>query len=210
MDGNGDKGDTITVDVYATDGEADSGTASDDVTVVNSAPVVGTVAISPTDPKTNQTLTATPAGFTDDDAADRPTTTSGTTTPLRLGDDSDTLDLSVDGNGDKGDTITVDVYATDGEADSGTASDDVTVVNSAPVVGTVAISPTDPKTNQTLIGDAGRLHRRRRRRRAHLPLPAGTNGTTEVGDDSDTLDLSVDGNGDKGDTITVDVYATDG
>ena len=37
------------------------------VTVANDAPVAGTVSITPASPTTNQTLTATPAGFTDAD-----------------------------------------------------------------------------------------------------------------------------------------------
>src|SRR2546422_11282465 len=59
------KGDTIHVSVTASDGTASSAAAVDQVTVANSAPVVGSVAISPSSPTTNQTLTATPSGFTD-------------------------------------------------------------------------------------------------------------------------------------------------
>src|SRR5205823_6887568 len=66
--GNGDRGDTIKVEVYATDGHGGtSATVNDSVTVVNSDPVAGTVAISPSSPTTNQTLTATPSGFSDAD-----------------------------------------------------------------------------------------------------------------------------------------------
>ncbi len=132
--GNGNKGDVISVKVTVSDG-TDSDTASDDVTVVNSAPVAGTVSISPASPTTNQTLTATPAGFTD---ADGDTLTysyvwkkNGT---VIAGETGNTLDLSQSGNGNKGDKITVSVTASDGTASSSAASDEVTVADSAPTL----------------------------------------------------------------------------
>ena len=178
------------------------------MTVANSAPSAGAVAITPASPTTNQTLTATPSGFGD---ADGDSLTyhyvwkNGTTV---VGTDSPTLDLSVAGNGDKGDTIHVSVTASDGTASSGAAIDQVTVANSAPSAGAVAITPASPTTNQTLTatpsgfgdadGDSLTYHY------------VWKNGTTVVGTDSPTLDLSVAGNGDKGDTIHVSVTASDG
>jgi hypothetical protein len=92
------------------------------------------VAISPASPTTNQTLTATPSGFSDADGDSLTyhyTWKNGTTV---VGSDSPTLDLSHTGNGDKGDVITVSVTASDGTDSSSAASDHVTVANSAPTV----------------------------------------------------------------------------
>src|SRR5207247_1381309 len=114
--GNGDRGDVIKVDVYATDGfGGTSGTVNNTATVVNSAPSAGTVAITPTSPTTNQTLPATPSGLTD---ADHDTLSyhyqwhkSGAAI---AGATAATLNLATAGNGDRGDAIKVVVYATDG------------------------------------------------------------------------------------------------
>src|SRR2546422_6094860 len=65
---------------------------------------------------------------------------------------SSTLDLSVGGNGDRGDVIKVVVYATDGPngGTSGNAENTVTIVNSSPRASTAALTPASPTTNQTL------------------------------------------------------------
>ena len=210
--GNGNRGDLIKVEVYATDGNAGtSSTVNDTVTVANTAPVAGTVTITPASPTTNQTLTATPAGFTD---ADGDSLTYhyqwfNNGSPL-AGETSSTLDLSVAGNGNRGDLIKVEVYATDGNAGtSSTVNDTVTVANTAPVAGTVTITPASPTTNQTLTatpagftdadGDSLTYH-----------YQWFNNGSPLAGETSSTLDLSVAGNGNRGDLIKVEVYATDG
>ncbi len=101
----------------------------------NTPPVVTSVAAGPTDPKTNGVLTAAANGRDDDG---NPLTfayqwlrngsaISGETDP--------TLDLSVPGNGDKGDIISVRVTATDGTASSTPrTSADIKILNSAPVL----------------------------------------------------------------------------
>src|SRR5439155_379409 len=109
---------TFSVSVTASDSNLSSAAALDSLTVADSAPVKGTVTIAPSSPTTNQLLTATPAGFTD---ADGDTLTyhyvwkNGSTV---VGSDSSTLDLSVAGNGDKGNTISVSVTASDGRIGS--------------------------------------------------------------------------------------------
>src|SRR5207244_185700 len=149
-EGNGDKNDVITVRVTVSDGTATDHLTSAGLTVGNSAPSAGTVSISPSSPGTNATLTATPSGFSDADGdalTYHYTWKNGTTV---VGTDSSTLDLSVSGAGDKGETVHVSVTASDGTASSGAAADSVTVANSAPSAGTVPISPSSPGTNATL------------------------------------------------------------
>ena len=87
------------------------------VVIVNSAPNLTSVTIAPATPLTNQTVTATAVA---NDAQNDPITYSFTwkvngtvvrrfTTSNR----TDSLDLSVQGNGNRGDTVSVDVTASD-------------------------------------------------------------------------------------------------
>jgi hypothetical protein len=102
----------------------------------NQAPIVSSVTIDQDAPRTNDTLTAT-VSATDPDGDDvtlsyqwlkNGTVLSGRTSP--------TLDLSVAGNGDKGDALAVRVTASDGSTQSvPVTSSSVTVVNSPPVFG---------------------------------------------------------------------------
>ncbi len=105
---------------------------------INRAPTA-TVDLSPTSPTTNQVLTATATKADADGDAAKLTfvwkngttvvkTTSGT---MAL---TDTLDLSLAGNGDKGDVISVTVTPNDGMVNGANAVDSETVANSAPVV----------------------------------------------------------------------------
>jgi hypothetical protein len=174
------------------------------------APVPGTVTVAPASPRTGQTVTATPSGFSDPDGD--PLTyhyrwlKNGTPIP---GATTASLDLSQPGNGDHGDEIRAEVYATDGR---GAASDpafaDVTVANTAPTAGSVTVKPTAPATNDVVKAvpagyadaDGDQLTYRYQWLR---------NGTPISGATAATLDLAVAGNGDNGDTIAVDVTAVD-
>jgi len=128
--GNGDHGDTLVVEVTASDGTLVSGAASASATIVNSAPTVG-VSLNTTKPTTRTVLVATAAGQDLDrdpltftytwrlnGVVRRTTTTSATT---------DSYDLSVKGNGSNEDVITVSVIASDGTLASGPASASATV-----------------------------------------------------------------------------------
>ncbi len=116
------------------------------------APVTGTVALAPTSPRTNQTLTATVSGFSDPDGD--PLTyryewfRNGTLIP---GATTATLDLALAGNGDLGDRIRLEVYATDGRgAASDPASAKVTVANTAPTTGSVTTRPVPAATKDLM------------------------------------------------------------
>jgi fibronectin type 3 domain-containing protein len=211
--GNGDRGDVIRVRVTASDGIATTAPAtSAPVTVVNSPPTLS-VALTPTNPSTNDTLTATVSGVSD---ADGDTVTwsfvwrNGSTVvqATAASNLTDTLDLSVAGNGDAGDTVSVEVTPSDGTDLGQSASDSVVVENQAPVMDSVSISPASPTTDQTLTANAV----------GHDPdgttvtyhYQWANNGSDIPGATSATLDLSTAGNGDKGDAITVSVSASDG
>ncbi|TMF53424.1 MAG: hypothetical protein E6I22_10575 [Chloroflexi bacterium] len=115
----------MVVELVASDGTLQSGVASDAATVVNTAPTVA-VSLTTTTPTSKSVLIATVVGQDlDSDGLTyvytwrlngvvmRTVTTTSTT---------DRYDLSVRGNGDKGDIVSVMVTATDGSLTSPSAS----------------------------------------------------------------------------------------
>ena len=176
------------------------------------APVPGTVTVAPASPETNQTLTATPSGFSDPDGD--PLTyhyrwlRNGTRDPRRhLGDARPVAA----GNGDRGDEVRAEVYATDGR---GAASD--------PVFRRRDRGQHRPDGRQRggqarraghqrrAQGGAERL-RRHRRRPAHLPLPVAPQRHARSAAPPPPRSTSRwPGNGDLNDRIDVDVTAVDG
>src|SRR5205823_1082675 len=63
---------------------------------------------------------------------------------------TDTFDLSVAGNGDTSDVITVQVTPNDGTVDGTTVGDSATVGNTAPVVDTAVIDQATARTDDVL------------------------------------------------------------
>jgi len=178
----------------------------------NSAPVVDTVTVSPLDPKTNDMLTASvTAHDADGDALTYAYQWTKNGSDI-AGATSSTLDLSVAGNGDRGDSIAVRVTASDGVATSTpVTSSPVVIADSAPVA-TVSLNTTTPTTQTVLVatvtasdadGDA-----------LSFTYVWKVNGVTRritaTTATSDSFDLGKPGNGNKGDVVTVDVTVSDG
>lgn len=180
--------------------------------LANAAPVVDSVTVSPSSPRTNDTLTASVSAH---DADGDALTYSYQWT--RNGSDisgatAATLDLSTPGNGDRGDSIAVRVTASDGSLTSApVTSAPVVVADTAPVV-SVSLNTTAPTTRTVLTatvaatdadGDA-----------LTFTYVWKVNGairrTTVTSATSDGFDLGKPGNGNKDDVITVDVTASDG
>ncbi len=208
--GKGDKGDVLTCLVTVTDGK-EAGTISrisNTITVQNSAPVVSGVIIDQSAPQTSDTLSFTIGTETDADG--------DTLTPTYqwkingediAGATGATLDLSQVGNGGRGDNISVVVTVDDGSTSTSSESPQVTIQNTAPVIYDVAITPTDPLTNDILTanvsaGDADADTR-------NFTYVWKKNDAVISGETEETLDLSKQGNGDDGDSITVTVTAND-
>src|SRR2546430_9581378 len=122
------------------------------VRVVNSAPVIDSVVLTPSTPRTNDVLTAT---VTAHDVDGDPITLSyewsrnGT---VIVAATSPTLDLSVPGRGDRDDFITVRVTASDGrQSSSATAS---AAIADTPAQVFVDLSNPAPRTDESLVATA--------------------------------------------------------
>ena len=134
--GHGGKGDDIEVVVTPTDPRATGAPLrSAPVTVVNSVPVVDTVTIDNSTPRTQDVLTARATSLdADGDAVTYAYQwrVSGTDVP---GATDSTFDLGPAGHGDKGDRVAVRVVAADASSQSAPAtSAGVTVGNTPPVL----------------------------------------------------------------------------
>ena len=168
--------------------------------------------VTPASPTTGQTVTA---NVTSHDADGNPLTTSYQWT--RNGTDisgqtGSTLNLATAGNGDRGDLIRVRVTVNDGTVNSSAVtSSPVTVANTAPVA-TVTVGPAAPDTAATLTATATKSDADADTVSLHYVWKV--NGTTRKTTDTtaltDTFDLSVAGNGDAGDTVSVEVTPNDG
>jgi DNA-binding beta-propeller fold protein YncE len=209
--GNGDRGDTIKVVVTASDGIA---TASNSASVVigDSAPTV-TVSLAPASPSTNTLLTATATGADADGDALTYTFTwkvngqvrEVTPTPNAV----DGFDLSVAANGDRGDTVSVDVVASDGTLAGAVSSASAVVQNSAPSV-TVSLSDATPRKKDVLVATAvGQDADNDALMFTYVwSLNGDVQSTVTTSDTTSTFNLR--GLAMNGDTVTVSVTASDG
>jgi DNA-binding beta-propeller fold protein YncE len=211
--GNGDRGDTISVRVTAGDGEL-STAVSTSVVIGDSAPSV-TVSVSNAAPTTNTVLSATAIGADPDgDALSYRFVwkVNGVVRRSTSGSASaDSFDLAVAGNGDHGDTVVVEVVASDGNLDSGAATAGATVVNSPPTVA-VSLNTTAPTTKTVLVATAvGQDADRDVLTYAYTwKLNGVVRRTVTTTSTTDRYDISLKGNGKKGDVVTVTVTASDG
>jgi hypothetical protein len=186
----------------AHDALANTGSATVTVSLTNSAPTV-TVTLSPASPRVGDTITASASPA---DADGDPVSLSYVW--KRNGSVvSGQTAAAYTGNAVKGDSIAVEVTPNDGHTTGALASASVTVGNTAPVIDSVTISPSSPTTN-TLLTASVSSHDADSDPVSYSYV--WKKGTTVVGGNSSTLDLSVAGNGDKGDSIMVTVTPTDG
>ena len=180
------------------------------VDLTNSAPVVDGVSLAPTSPRTTDVLYSTVAAHdADGDALAFNYEWSRNGAPI-AGATGPTLDLSVAGHGDRGDTITVRVIASDGQATSAPATASAVVADTAPTA-SVALNVTSPTTNQVLTAAAssdadGDAVTYTFTWKVNSVIRAATSGPNA----SASFDLAVAGNGDRGQTVLVEVVASDG
>jgi YVTN family beta-propeller protein len=178
------------------------------VTLGNNPPTIDSVSISPSNARTNDTLGATVSAHDAD--GDSLTyayqwTRNGADIP---GATTLSLDLSVAGNGDRGDAISLRVAVSDATHTTTASSSRVVVGDSAPVLDSTTITSTSARTNDVLTAtatahdaDADELT---------FAYEWTRNGADIAGATSTTVDLSVAGNGNRGDSMAVRVIASDG
>ncbi|HET9809720.1 MAG TPA: hypothetical protein VFQ66_08485, partial [Candidatus Limnocylindria bacterium] len=205
----GDRGDTITVRVTASDGELSS-TATASAVVANTSPTAS-VALDAPSPTTDQFVTATATSSDADGDALTYTFTWRVNSVVRSvasgPNASSSFDLSVAGNGDRGQTVSVEVRASDGALESVVASASAVVVNSPPTV-VVSLSDTSPRSRDVLTATASAQDADADP--VTLTYTWRVNGVTKQVGTSNRFDLAPKGNGDKGDVVTVTVTASDG
>ncbi len=147
--GHGDHGDVVTVAIVASDPAGHkSATVTGTVTVANTVPVKGTVAITPSPPTAGAKLTATPSAFTD---ADNDPLAYHYQWSVKGIDVAAATDQTFTPSAVHGDKIAVTVWADDGQGGStATVSATTTVINTAPIAGSVAITPSPPTARAQL------------------------------------------------------------
>ena len=137
-------GEEITCSVRASDGQ-ESSTDSVSVVIENSTPTVSNVYLLPSQPNTDDVLTAygTPSDVDTGQILELHYTWSVNGNVVYSGFELENLDGA--SWFDRGDTISVSIYANDGLTSGlSVTSSTVTVVNSIPTVPSVAVSPTAP------------------------------------------------------------------
>ena len=209
--GNGDRGDRIRVEAYATDGRgAASDPASAKVTVANTAPTAGTVAIKPLPPSARDLVRAIPSGYADIDGDQLTYTYQWLVNGVAVaGATEKTFDLT--GRAQTGDRVDVDVRAVDDgglQSPAARGGSAITATNATPLDGTVELTPAEPKTNATLTVTPSGFNDPDGDPLTYV-YAWSRNGTPIAGETSATLDLSQPGRGDRGDDITVSVRARD-
>ena len=177
----------------------------------NNAPVIDSVTIAPASPKTNDTLAATVAARdADGDALTyayqwtrNGTDIAGATAP--------TLDLSVAGNGDRGDTIAFRVTVSDATHTTVATSQPVVVADTAPAL-SVALEPASPTTQTVLVAatSASDADGDNLSFRYVWKVNGLVRQTTATTARTDSFNLGRPGNGNKGDVVSVDVTVSDG
>ena len=141
----------VTVELTPDDGEATGPpTTSAPLTISNTPPTVAAVSISPLEPRTGDTLTAVPVGWSDPDPADSEGYVfAWTVGGLPAGANSPELDPAAFA---KGDEVTVTITPDDGTDPGATvASPTAVIVNTPPGAPVVQITPALPLNTDELL-----------------------------------------------------------
>ena len=142
-----DSGDDVGCAVTPRDAtDAGAAVSSNVVTIENTAPVLTTVAISPSSGAVGDTLTCS-ASATDADG-------DSVTLSYAWSTGATGASLTLTAANDPGDVLSCAATATDPSGDTGTGSDTATVLNTDPVLGTVSISPSSAYNDDLLTCSA--------------------------------------------------------
>ena len=146
------RGETWSVEVRANDGTGLGAAGTDALTVVNSAPVVASVTLTPSSVTTNDTVTAS-VSASDGDGDSLTYTYDWSVNGISVGVSGASLDGTT--HFDRGDVISVSVSASDGTDASASVSATATVGNSPPEIASVSLAPSAVYTNDTLTSTVG-------------------------------------------------------
>jgi cyclophilin family peptidyl-prolyl cis-trans isomerase len=212
---HGNKGQTVTVEVTPNDGTLNGAVATPatPATIINSAPVINTIGLSPnTAVNSNDNLTAT---VTATDPDGDPITFSylwekqggGTLRgPISTTTTHDALDLSTLSGIAKNDQIKLTVTPNDGTVNGTAASTSVTIANTAPTV-SVNLDTNSPVPSATLTATATPADAENDP--VTLTFVWKVNGTVVPSATTNTFDLAANGAG-PGAVVTVTVTPNDG
>ena len=170
----------------------------------NTAPVIDGVTFLPAAPTTNDVLRAIVAAHDADLESLTYSYEWSRNGVIVAGATGSSFDLSVAGRGDRGDTITVRVTATDPQGLSTSASGSVLIANAPPAL-TLSLSSTSPGTNDVLVANPSASDADGDP--VTLTYEWSRNGVAIPGATTASLDLAV--YGDQGDRIAVSVTASD-
>lgn len=145
------KGQTWTATVIASDGVLDTAPEQASVGVVNTPPTGESVAISPEQPAITDSLTCTPAGFSDVDGDAEQWRYAWTVDGIDVGDEP-TLAVASVGYGQ---VAICTVVPTDGDAEGDAISARVTGINTAPVLRDLSLAPSLATTSTDLTAVPG-------------------------------------------------------
>jgi hypothetical protein len=143
---------SVSVTVVASDGDKKSAPfVSDKVVVINTAPTIASATITPGTLRVETVATCGYTGFAD---ADRDADKS--TIAWRIGDRivSTSATLTVGGVAKRGDTLVCEATPFDGSDAGDVVTTSRAVENTAPVVGGVSLSPSDPVTTHAIVASA--------------------------------------------------------
>ncbi len=143
-----DKGDSVSVSIVANDGLIDSAPlASDPVVILNTPPRLASATITPAEAFEGDTLTCTPAGWTDDDGDSESYRYEWRVQGVLAGTGTT---LSSDFFA-KDNRVSCTVFPNDGTDDGiPVSARPIVIGNTPPEVGGIIISPTDPMTGTTI------------------------------------------------------------
>ena len=143
-----DKDDSVSVSIVANDGLIDSAPlASDPVVILNTPPRLTSATIAPAEAYEGDTLSCTPAGWSDEDG-DSESYRYEWRVQGELAGTGTTLTSDFFG---KGDRVSCTVFPNDGTDDGiPVSARPIVIANTPPVVGSITISPTDPMTGTTI------------------------------------------------------------
>lgn len=139
------RGETWRVDVTASDGWITGPAGSASVTILNTAPGLASVAVTPNPATRSSTLTCTAAGYADADGDADATTYAWTVNGSAVAAGS-----TLSGAFTTGDLVTCAATPYDGNDVGLTLYGSVTIQNSPPIVDSLALTPTPAYTDDTL------------------------------------------------------------